>query len=211
MTTMGKIFVAAGLFAILALPATAEARIPQEGECSRRVSTFQRSLSALGYAVGAIDGCYGTATSGGLRALQHAEGLPSSGKATAATLRALRRAEPPRPAVRGEGTHIEVDLGRQLLLVVTDGKLEAAYAVSTGRPGFETPRGRFKVTRKEVRSWSVPYSVWLPWASYFNQGIAVHAGVLPGYPASHGCVRVPAPFASHIFRRMPVGTMVVVR
>ncbi len=196
---------------VTVFPATASAGALRAGECGPRVSSLQRSLSAIGYAVGAVDGCYGTATSHGVRAFQQAEGLRSTGVAGEATLRALRGGAAPRPAVGGRGTHLEVDLRLQLLLVVHEGELEKAYAISTGHAGFETPRGRFRVTRKEVRSWSVPYGVWLPWASYFNQGIAIHAGAIPGYPASHGCVRVPAPFAAAIYRRMPVGTAVIVR
>ncbi len=65
--------------------------------------------------------------------------------------------------------------------------------------------------RKEDRSWSVPYKVWLPWASYFVGGIAFHESPdVPGYPASHGCVRTPQFDAQWLYRQTPIGTRVTV-
>ena len=57
----------------------------------------------------------------------------------------------------------------------------------------------------------VPFRTWLPLASYFNAGIAFHEYPdVPSYPASHGCVRVPAPEAKGVYRFASVGTPVVV-
>jgi lipoprotein-anchoring transpeptidase ErfK/SrfK len=58
----------------------------------------------------------------------------------------------------------------------------------------------------------VPFSVWLPYAFYFNQGIAFHEYPdVPPYPASHGCVRVPAPEAKKVYRFAALDTVVIVR
>jgi lipoprotein-anchoring transpeptidase ErfK/SrfK len=58
----------------------------------------------------------------------------------------------------------------------------------------------------------VPFSVWLPYASYFNQGIAFHEYPdVPSYPASHGCVRAPAPEAKEVYRFAALDTVVIVR
>jgi lipoprotein-anchoring transpeptidase ErfK/SrfK len=107
---------------------------------------------------------------------------------------------------------VEIDLARQLLLVVRNGATAAVYAASSGRPGFATPAGTFRVAYQQSRSWSSEYSTWLPWASYFvaERGIAVHSGVVPGRPASHGCVRVPQPFAAAVYRALAPGTAVIV-
>ena len=57
----------------------------------------------------------------------------------------------------------------------------------------------------------MPFQVWLPLASYFNQGIAFHEYPdVPPYPASHGCVRVPAPEAHGVYDFASIGTAVVV-
>ena len=202
--------VAATAAAILAQASPAQARALRAGDCGPGVESIQSALAAQRYDTGGVDGCYGPATSAALRAFQHARGLASTGRADDATLQSLRRTRPLQARLSGPGRWIEVDKLRQVLLVVRNGQVAAVYAVSTGQPGFDTPSGRFTVTRKETRSWSVPYGVWLPWASYFNAGIAVHAGAIPGRPASHGCVRVPESLAAAIYRRMPLGTRVVV-
>ncbi len=65
-------------------------------------------------------------------------------------------------------------------------------AVSTGKGSNATPPGSFRIFRKEIKSWSYPFQVWLPWASYFVGGIAFHEYPdVPTQAASHGCVRVP--------------------
>ncbi len=197
------IVVAAGLAA--ALPATGVAAY-QAGSCGPGVVTIQRTLNAAHYPTGSADGCFGSATRHGVLAFQRAQRLKADGIVGPQTLAALRK---PRPLVaRRAGNHVEVDRARQLLFVVRGGKVAAAYAVSTGKRGFATPSGNFRVYRKQVRGWSYQYAVPLPWVSYFHRGYALHAGTIPGYPASHGCVRVPAPFAPDIYRRTPIGSSV---
>jgi lipoprotein-anchoring transpeptidase ErfK/SrfK len=83
--------------------------------------------------------------------------------------------------------------------------------VSTGKGSNATPPGSFKVFRKEVKSWSYPFQVWLPWASYFVGGIAFHEYPdVPTQAASHGCVRVPQYDAERLYRFAPVRTPVTV-
>jgi lipoprotein-anchoring transpeptidase ErfK/SrfK len=117
----------------------------------------------------------------------------------------------PTPRTSGVGTRVEVLLDRQLALFVSGGRVERVLPVSTGKPGFATPPGSYTVFRKEDRSWSVPYKVWLPWASYFVGGIAFHESPdVPAQPASHGCVRTTAFDAEWLYRRIPNGTRVTV-
>jgi lipoprotein-anchoring transpeptidase ErfK/SrfK len=102
-------------------------------------------------------------------------------------------------------------LDRQLALYIEGGAVVRTLHVSTGARGFETPTGSFRVFRKEQQSWSVPYKVWLPWASYFVGGVAFHESPdVPPAPASHGCVRVPVGDAKWLYDRTPVGTPVTV-
>ena len=83
--------------------------------------------------------------------------------------------------------------------------------VSSGKPGYETPLGSFAITRKERNSWSVPYKVWLPYASYFVGGVAFHEYPdVPASAASHGCVRVPRYDVAWLYGQTPIGTRVVV-
>ena len=87
--------------------------------------------------------------------------------------------------------------------------LKRAQAVEFSKPYLVT--NIYAVTRKEVRSWSVPFQVWLPYASYFVGGIAFHEyPEVPPYPASHGCVRVPSPDAREVYDFASLNTAVLV-
>jgi lipoprotein-anchoring transpeptidase ErfK/SrfK len=136
--------------------------------------------------------------------------LSADGVAGPKTRAALAAPATLEPVSRKAGLHVEVDLSRQLLLVVSGGAVERVYSVSTGKRGYETPVGTFKVGRKELKSWSVPHQVWLPYASYFNGGVAFHAGTTEVAQASHGCVRVPSAFAREIYELLVPGTTVIV-
>ena len=66
--------------------------------------------------------------------------------------------------------------------------------------------------RKEILSWSVPFSTWMPYASYFSGGFAMHSyPSVPAYPASHGCVRLPAVEAPGVYAFAGYGTPVWIR
>ncbi len=113
---------------------------------------------------------------------------------------------------RGPGRRIDVSLRRQVALLIERGRTVRVIHVSTGKPSSPTPPGRFTVFRKELRSWSVPFQVWLPYASYPNQGIAFHESPdVPAYPASAGCVRIPASDSALVYRFATLGTKVIVR
>jgi hypothetical protein len=84
--------------------------------------------------------------------------------------------------------------------------------ISTGQPGRETPAGIFSIIQKEAEHYSnlyddayMPHMQRLTWS-----GIALHGGVLPGHPASHGCIRLPYDFAEHLFDITGLGMRVIV-
>jgi lipoprotein-anchoring transpeptidase ErfK/SrfK len=132
------------------------------------------------------------------------DGIP--GPVTQASLLVARR---PTPRTVGPGTRVEVLLDRQVALVIRRGRVLRTVHVSTGKRGYATPAGRYAVTSKSRRSWSVPYRVWLPWATYFVRGIAFHQSRdVPVRPASHGCVRVTVHDARWLYGLTPIGTKV---
>jgi hypothetical protein len=105
-----------------------------------------------------------------------------------------------------------VSLPEQLLYVYRNGVRIGISTVSTGTPGHRTPTGIFQILEKRVRHFSskynnapMPHMQRLTWA-----GVALHAGHLPGYPASHGCIRLPKAFAENLFEVTSVGGTVVI-
>lgn len=122
------------------------------------------------------------------------------------TRRALARARIPVPWSRRRG--IEVHLDRQVMLLLRDGRVRRAVHVSTGADG-RTPVGRYRIRSRQRRSWSTAFRVWLNLAQYFHRGYAIHQyDDVPSYPASHGCVRVPAEEAGVVWRFGRVGMRV---
>lgn len=182
------------------------------GRRSRSVEALQRRLAELRYLPrSAVDGIDGYRTEQAVLAFQSWRGLERDGIVGPATRAALAKASPPRPHGNGPSRRIEVYPDRGVTLLISHGRTKRAIHVSTGGPGNETPAGTFKVFRKELRSWSVPFQTWLPYASYFNNGIAFHEYPdVPTYPASHGCVRVPAPEAPGVYDFATIGTTVIV-
>ncbi len=105
-----------------------------------------------------------------------------------------------------------VSLPDQRVYVYRDGVRIAASTCSTGKPGHATPTGVFKILQKDKNHHSstynnapMPYMNRLTWS-----GVALHAGQLPGYPASHGCVRLPKAFAELLFGVTKLGMTVVI-
>src|ERR1700728_3889617 len=94
-----------------------------------------------------------------------------------------------------------VSLPDQIVYVYRNGVRIGRSTVSTGKPGTATPTGVFTVLQKKVdhessiyKGAKMPHMQRLTWT-----GIAMHAGNLPGYPASHGCVRLPDDFAQKLY------------
>lgn len=107
---------------------------------------------------------------------------------------------------------ILISIPGQIAYVYRDGVLIAASTVSTGKAGKTTPAGEFPILQKRVFHRSnlysnapMPFMQRLTWT-----GIALHAGTLPGYPASHGCIRFPHEFARRLFEVTQLGTNVSV-
>ena len=101
----------------------------------------------------------------------------------------------------GAGIRILVSIPQQKAWVFENGDLLATSPVSTGRRGHETPVGHFHILQKAVHHRSNIYSnAPMPYMERLTQsGIALHAGHLPGYPASHGCIRLPWGFAKRLY------------
>ena len=107
---------------------------------------------------------------------------------------------------------IAISLQNQKLRLYDGNGLFAETAISTGMRGHPTPMGVFSVIQKQKLHHSniysgapMPYMQRITWS-----GIAIHAGVLPGYPASHGCIRMPMAFAIKMWNWTKMGARVVI-
>lgn len=135
---------------------------------------------------------------------------------------------------------VRINLKDQRAYFFRGGTLVGVSPISTGTDGHSTPRGKFKVTEKDVDHSSSLYGIIkdrntgqtvnndadtrrhkpgpnevfvhapMPHFVRFNGAIGMHAGFLPGYPASHGCVRLPPKMAKKFFENVSYGTPVIV-
>ncbi len=107
---------------------------------------------------------------------------------------------------------LEISLGLQRVALVKNGVPVYRTQCSTGRTGYSTKRGEFVITNKERNHRSTIYHVEMP---YFMRlsclDFGMHAGYVPNYPASHGCIRLPEEAARKFFSELPVGTLVTVQ
>lgn len=107
---------------------------------------------------------------------------------------------------------IIVSLPEQRVFVYRNGTRIGSSTCSTGKPGHETPTGVFHILQKDKNHHSSTYNnAPMPNMNRLTwSGIALHAGQLPGYPASHGCVRLPLAFSDLLFGITHVGMTVII-
>jgi hypothetical protein len=132
-----------------------------------------------------------------------------------------------------------IKLSHQRAYFYKAGELVGVSTISTGREGFGTPRGNFKIVQKDKEHASSLYGKYvnnrgelikddidrskdplppgakfvgapMPFFMRITGGVGMHEGFLPGYPASHGCIRMPRAMAEAFFRNVEVGTPVTI-
>ena len=117
------------------------------------------------------------------------------------------------PDISPEGpVVVYVDLSRQLADIYRNGVRIGVSTISSGKPGHETPTGVFKILQKDKWHHSSTYN---NAPMFFQQrltwgGVALHAGGLPGYPESHGCIHLPYAFAEELFGTTTMGGTIAV-
>jgi lipoprotein-anchoring transpeptidase ErfK/SrfK len=135
-------------------------------------------------------------------------------------------------------TRVVINLSDQRVSLVEHGRITLVSPICSGKHGWSTPTGNFKIFNKDVdhrsRSFGLVVDAYgrvvnanatpsspvprdghyqaapMPYFMEFSPAIGMHAGYLPGYPASHGCVRMPRDMAVLFFERVQVGTPVTV-
>jgi L,D-transpeptidase catalytic domain len=140
--------------------------------------------------------------------------------------------------LNAQQTAVVINLTEQAAYLLEDGRLALISPIASGKEGWGTPTGNFRVISKDlnhksgnfglvsdsygriVNSNATPGSYVpagchyspapMPYFMEFSKYVGMHAGYLPGYPASHGCVRMPRDLAAQFFARVHVGTPVKV-
>ena len=107
---------------------------------------------------------------------------------------------------------VVIDLVAQTMYVYRGERLVGVSTISSGKKGKETQLGFWSVLTKRRKGYSRKYdNAPIPFMQMYDvKGLAFHAGALPGYPASHGCVRLPLKFAERLFGMTKIGTKVVI-
>lgn len=189
------------------------------GDHGPAVLWLQNRLAVLGYWIGGANGVFADSTQQAVYAFQKTANLSPDGVVGPTTYKALARQVRPTPRSTS-GLVVEVNLKRDLLMIVKNGHLKAALNTSTGG-GYTytsdgvtavaiTPVGNFHVLR-EVDGLVTDSlgQLWRP--KYFYSGFAIHGdSYVPSVPVSHGCVRVSNEAINWIWatNQIPIGTRV---
>jgi hypothetical protein len=179
----------------------------------------ERQLADMGYWTGAVDGLLDPATRSALIAFQKWEGRPVTGQLTTDEIEAIRTSSYPKARELGY-EHVEVDIDRQVLLMVNDNDGVRVLPISSGsgEPFVEegetsvayTPRGRFIVYDKTA-GWEKGALGSMYYSNYISGGVAIHGSPnVPIQPASHGCIRIPMFAAREMSKLLRLGTIVLV-
>ena len=142
------------------------------------------------------------------------------------------------PKLSAQQTAVVINLTEQTAYLLEDGRVAFISPIASGREGRDTPTGSFRIISKDLNHQSRSYGLVsdshgrivnpnatpgsrvppgchyipapMPYFMEFRSCVGMHAGYLPGYPASHGCVRMPRDLAAEFFARVRVGTPVKV-
>lgn len=142
--------------------------------------------------------------------------------------------------INPDNSHVRISLSKQRVYLMTGDQIYIDSPISSGKAGHSTPQGTFRVMEKDADHRSSVYGNFvdrsgrvvrsgvstkidsapsgtryqgapMKWfCRLTGTGVGMHIGILPGYPASHGCVRLPAEIAPIIYSKVRVGTRVVV-
>ncbi len=108
--------------------------------------------------------------------------------------------------------YLVVDLSSQRVTLYENGVSTFSTPCSTGRAGYRTPPGEYVISDKHRHHTSTLYHSSMPFFQRFSfAAFGIHQGHLPGYPASHGCIRLPYSSAQHLFGKLQVGDYAVIQ
>ncbi|MFU8870957.1 L,D-transpeptidase family protein [Micromonospora sp. SL4-19] len=186
-----------------------------QGEHQRAVETYLTKLGGFGTLT--VDGKQSAADCAAIKKFQRRYGIsPAAGRAGATTYDVARRlaSTDVSRCHAGSGLTFCIDLTRQTVWAMRNGKVVMGPTVTrTGMSGYATPAGTYRVGGRNLKEWSNPYEVWLPYWQQFNGGIGFHETTTylhNGSIGSHGCVNLLHRDAVRLWELGAIGTRVVV-
>ncbi|MBX6354853.1 MAG: murein L,D-transpeptidase [Micromonosporaceae bacterium] len=197
-----------------AKPSPSRTGCPQ-GEHQRDVERYLAQLGGFGPVT--VDGRQSDADCAAIKKFQRRYGIsPAAGRAGPTTVDVARRLASTRTdqCKTGPGTTFCLNLTLQTVWAIRDGKVVMKpTVVRTGKPGYATPTGTYHIGWRNLREWSDPYEVWMPYWQQFTGGIGFHE--TPSYLhnksiGSHGCVNLLHADAVRLWELGKVGTRVYV-
>jgi len=214
-----KFLQAFGLILICFSTVVVAQRAPNQPLTRAQIKDAERLLSQQGFWTGPIDGVFDAGTHSALIAFQKWHGREATGQLTTEEFEAIHTSASPRARELGY-EHVEVDLDRQVLMLVSEDGTTKVLPVSTGnnktfvdegqKSIAYTPRGRFLVYYKET-GWKSGSLGRTYYANFISGGVAIHGSrSVPNEPASHGCIRVPMFAARKVSDLLKLGTIVLV-
>ena len=167
-----------------------------------KVLLLQRGLKRLGFAT-PVNGSFGSLTANAVNAFRKTNGLGNADSASRAVYaRVLRRRGAYKLRYPRAGKHVEFDWSRQVIVLANRGRPHRVIDTSSGKPSTPTVFGTYRFYLKAPGT----NSVGMVHSNYFIGGYAIHGyPSVPNYPASHGCLRIPIPLASSVFRWIDIG------
>lgn len=183
-----------------------------QGERQREVESYLARLGGFGPVT--IDGRQSAADCAAIIKFQRRYGIsPAVGRAGPTTADVARRLASTRTgACRTDGITICINMTLQTMWVMHGGSVLLRPTVTrTGMSGFATPAGAFAIQSRNLREWSVPYKVWMPYWQSFYGGIGLHESATYLHDpsiGSHGCVNLLRQDAQRLWELAGIGTRV---
>ena len=191
-----------------AVPAEAGYATARIGSRGPLVAWLEDKLTKISYQPGEVDGVFDQRTSEAVLAFEKVEGLTRNGIATNAVWTAAASATAPTPRKSAPGDRVEIDLTRQILMLIDNDQVVKTIPIASGRNGLETPTGSYAIYSK-LPYWRKSALGLLYRPAYFYEGYAIHGSLsVPAYPASHGCVRVTLTSMDALYPQLTYGMRV---
>jgi lipoprotein-anchoring transpeptidase ErfK/SrfK len=196
--------------------AKAAAASCQTGRYQKQVEGYLKKLGGFGAVT--VDGKQSAADCKAIKKFQARYGIkPVAGLAGPTTYSVSRRLAGTKTSsckAKKSGTTICVDLTRQTVYVMRNGKVLVKPTVTrTGMKGYRTPTGTFKINKRTKKEWSNPYKVWMPHWQRFVGGVGLHQTTTylhDGWRGSHGCVNLLGSDAKQLYGIGKIGMTVKV-